>query len=91
MLAVKTLPRPRKLTASALPAAAVSVRRSASRTRGGNPQPVSRGPLPLGDALYLRSLVGRTDRVGADDPDLSIGALPIHGRIMALHQANDIP
>src|SRR5258708_30379453 len=59
MLAVKTRPSPRKLTASALPAAAVSVRRSASRTWGRNPQPVSSGLQPLGALLELRSLVDR--------------------------------
>src|SRR5258708_18125387 len=63
MLAVKTRPSPRKLTASALPAAAVSVRRSASRTWGRNPQPVSSGLQPLGALLELRSLVDRHRRL----------------------------
>src|SRR5712691_3009784 len=63
MLAVKTRPSPRKLTASALPAAAVRVRRSASRTRGRKPQPVSGGSQPFGAALELRLLVGRHRRL----------------------------
>src|SRR5438552_9536301 len=66
MLAVKTLPRARKLTASVLPAAAVSARRRASRSRGCNSQSVSSGPQPLGTPFELRALVGGHRRL--EDP-----------------------
>src|SRR4030081_707928 len=72
MLAVKTRPRARKLTASVLPAAAVSARRSASRSRGCNSQPVSGGPQPRGAAFEQRSLVGGHRRL--EDADHTASA-----------------